>query len=159
MSLLWKKKRIKAEISVLLVLKVLKASSPIYNLIDTWIRMVRGWGLSSLSRTSSHNHETVGRIFNYFWRLSSFMATNYKLCLQWRSSQALNLMWMTMQISKGNNQGISKIRDFIESAESLGHDQSYGLNIHLHYILSNLSPTWFAQSKVFDISLLDLQQR
>ena len=31
---------------------------------------------------------------------------------------------MTMQISKGNNQGISKIRDFIESAESLGHDQS-----------------------------------
>ena len=66
---------------------------------------------------------------------------------------------MTMQISKGNNQGISKIRDFIESAESLGHDQSQGLNIYLHYILSNLSPIWFAQSKVFDISLLDLQQR
>lgn len=52
---------------------------------------------------------------------------------------------MTMQISKGNNQGISKIRDFIESAESLGHDRSKGLNIHLHYILSNRSPIWFAQ--------------
>lgn len=47
--------------------------------------------------------------------------------------------------SKGNNQGISKIRDFIESAESLGHDRSKGLNIHLHYILSNRSPIWFAQ--------------
>ena len=66
---------------------------------------------------------------------------------------------MTMQISIANNQGISKIRDFIESAESLGHDRSQGLNIYLHYILSNLSPIWFAQSKVFDISLLDLQQR
>ena len=44
-----KKKRIEAETSVLLVLEVLKASSPIYNLIDTWIRMVGGGGgLSSL---------------------------------------------------------------------------------------------------------------
>ena len=53
---------------------------------------------------------------------------------------------MTMQISNGNNQGISKIRDFIESAESLGHDRSQGLNIRLHYILSNLSPAYMVRT-------------